>query len=95
MNMSQKILQVADTITALINKRDYREALEKEEVIEILQKEADDRHFSKQVVDTMILFYDDIVEKVQLEAGQILLLHKKLETQYDRIHEKYSKILKK
>ena len=95
MNLSQKILQVADTMTALVNKRDYRDALPREEVVDILQKEADARHFSKQVVDTMILFYDEIMEKVQLESGQILLLHKKLEAQYDRIHEKYNKILKK
>lgn len=95
MNMSQKILQVADTITGLVNERSYRKVMEREEVIDILQRGADDRHFSKQVVDTMILFYDDIMEKVRIESEQILLLHKKLEVQYDRIYEKYKKILNK
>ena len=33
----------------------------------------------------MILFYDEIMEKVELESGQILLLHKKLETQFEKV----------
>ena len=91
MNLSQKILQVADTVTGLVNERVYKQVFDREDTIVLLKKEADQRHFSKQVVDTMILFYDDIIEKVKIESGQILLLHRKLEQQYELVFEKYSK----
>lgn len=91
MNLSQKILQVADTVTGLVHERIYCQVSEKEDVIALLQDEADKRHFSSEVVDTMVLFYDDIMEKVQIESGQILLLHKKLERQYEQVSEKYNK----
>jgi len=91
MNLSQKILQVADTITGLVNERIYKQVSEKEDVIALLKDEVDKRHFSGQVVDTMELFYDDIMEKVRIESGQILLLHKKLERQYEQVSEKYNK----
>lgn len=91
MNLSQKILQVADTVTGLVNERIYKQVSEKEDVIALLKDEADKRHFSGQVVDTMVLFYDEIMEKVQIESGQILLLHKKLERQYEQVSEKYNK----
>lgn len=91
MNLSQKILQVADTVTGLVNERIYKEVFHKEQVVELLRREADLRHFSKQVVDTMILFYDEIMEKVEIESKQILLLHKKLELQYEQVHQKFTK----
>ena len=91
MNLSQKILQVADTVTGLVNERVYKQVFDREDRIVLLKKEADQRHFSKQVVDTMILFYDDIIEKVKIESGQILHLHRKLEQQYELVFEKYSK----
>lgn len=89
MNISQMILQVADTITGLVNERAYKRVASKEEVIRLLKEEADSGHFSKQVVDTMILFYDEIMERVQIESEQILLLNKKLEHQYELVAEKY------
>ena len=87
MNLSQKILQVADTVTGLVNERVYKQVFDREDTIVLLKKEADQRHFSKQVVDTMILFYDDIIEKVKIESGQILLLHRKLEQKYELVFE--------
>lgn len=35
----------------------------------------------------MILFYDEIMEKVKIESGQILLLHKKLEAQFEKVYK--------
>lgn len=85
MNTSQKILQVADKVTGLINGDFYEHAYNKEQIIPILMEEADRKKLSSQVVDVMILFYDEIMEKVELESGQILLLHKKLETQFEKV----------
>lgn len=85
MNTSQKILQVADKVTGLINGDFYERAFSKEEIIPMLIEDADRKKLSQQVVDTMMLFYDDIMEKVEIESGQILLLHKKLKAQFDKV----------
>ena len=60
----------------LLNGDFYEHAYNKEQIIPILMEEADRKKLSSQVVDVMILFYDEIMEKVELESGQILLLHK-------------------
>lgn len=87
MNTSQKILQVADKVTGLINGDFYEHAFNKEQIIPILMEEADNKKLSAQVVDVMILFYDEIMEKVKIESGQILLLHKKLEAQFEKVYK--------
>lgn len=89
MNLSQKILQVADTVTGLTNKRHYKEAADKEEVKNILRQEADAGHLSKQVVDILVENYEDIKAKVNQKEEDILRLYKKLETQYKLVYEKF------
>ena len=86
LNLPQKILQVADVVTTLMKGDFYQKSANEEEIIAYLQKEADGKRLSKQVVDTMVLCYGEIMEKVKNESGQILLLHKKLETQFERVY---------
>ncbi|MBD5541821.1 MAG: HD domain-containing protein [Lachnospiraceae bacterium] len=88
LNLPQKILQVADVVTTLMKGEFYQKNAEPGKIIAYLQKEADEKKLSKQVVDTMVLYYGEIMEKVKVESGQILLLHKKLETQFERVYAK-------
>lgn len=89
LNLSQKILQVADTVTGLTNKRHYKEAADIEEVKSILKQEADAGRLSKQVVDILVENYHDIKAKVNQKEDEILHLYKKLETQYKLVYEKF------
>lgn len=86
LNLPQKILQVADVVTSLMKGEFYQKSANEEEIISYLQKEAEEKRLSKQVVDTMVVCYGEIMEKVKNESGQILLLHKKLETQFERVY---------
>lgn len=86
LNLPQKILQVADVVTSLMKGEFYQKSANEEEIIAYLQKEAEGKRLSKQVVDTMVVCYGEIMEKVKNESGQILLLHKKLETQFERVY---------
>ncbi len=90
MSISQQILQVADMITALINKRAYKDALEKDAVIGILQQEVNKKRLSKQVVDTLVSRYDDIITQVKEESGTILSVQNKLMTQYENVKGKFA-----
>ena len=88
LNLLQKILQVADVVTSLMHGEFYQRSANEQEIVDYLQKEVEEKRLSKQVVDTMALYYGEIMEKVKIESGQILLLHKKLETQFERVYAK-------
>jgi hypothetical protein len=89
MSMPQKILQVADVVSALINKRSYRDALPKEKVISILNEEVTKKRLKRQVVNTFLSSYDSIVQHVKEESAEILKMYQTLNLQYDQISKKY------
>jgi hypothetical protein len=89
MNMSQKILQVADVVSALINKRSYRDALPKEKVVAILNEEVTKKRLKRQVVNVFLSSYDSIVQHVKEESAEILKMYQTLNLQYDQISKKY------
>jgi hypothetical protein len=89
MNMPQKILQVADVVSALINKRSYRDALPKEKVVAILNEEVTKKRLKRQVVNVFLSSYDSIVQHVKEESAEILKMYQMLNLQYDQISKKY------
>lgn len=89
MNSPQRILQVADVVTALVNKRSYREDLSKEQVIGILSEEAAKNHLKRQVVVTFVKSYDRIMKDVREKSAEILKMYETLNMQYELISKKY------
>jgi HD-GYP domain-containing protein (c-di-GMP phosphodiesterase class II) len=89
MSMPQKILQVADVVSALINKRSYRDALPKEKVVAILNEEVTKKRLKRQVVNAFLSSYDSIVQHVKEESAEILKMYQTLNLQYDQISKKY------
>lgn len=94
MNHMQKILQVADTVTGLTNKRNYREPLHKEQVIAVLNEEVTKNRLNRQIVNTFIRSYDTIMERVQTESAEIMKMYQTLNYQYDQVSKKF-KVLNK
>lgn len=89
MTQEQRVLQVADTVTGMINKRNYREPLHKEQVISILNEEAAKNRLNKQIVDTMINFYDSIMEGVERKSAEIMKMYQTLTTQYNQVSKRF------
>lgn len=89
MNMPQKILQVADVVTALVNPRSYRKDMPKEKVIAILSEEASKNRLKKAVVTTFVKSYDRIMERVKKEAAEIMKMYDTLNKQYEMVSKKY------
>lgn len=89
MNSPQRILQVADVVTALVNKRNYRADLPKEKVISILSEEAAKNRLKRQVVVTFVKSYDRIMKHVRQESAEILKMYETINMQYERIIKKY------
>ena len=89
MNMPQKILQVADVVTALVNPRSYRKDMPKEKVIAILNEEASKNRLKKAVVTTLVKSYDGIIERVKKESAEIMKMYDTLNMQYEMVSKKY------
>ncbi|MCH5256727.1 MAG: HD domain-containing protein [Lachnospiraceae bacterium] len=89
MTQEQRILQVADSVTGMINKRSYREPLHKPEVVAILNEEAAKNRLNKQVVDTMINFYDSIMDGVTTKSAEIMKMYQTLNSQYSQVSKRF------
>lgn len=89
MNVDMRILQIADTVTALVNERSYKKSLEKKDVVEILEEEKRLNHFDSQVVDYMISSFDEILQKVKAKSEDILKINFQMEKQFEIVCKKY------
>ena len=87
-SMIQGILQVADTVTGLTNDRSYRPAFPKAKVLLIFQAEREKNRYCPDVVDVLVEFYDEIMEKVRVQSDEILTMHKKLKEQFDAVYQR-------
>ena len=80
MTIDQKILQVADIISALMAKRSYKEAWSAKKTISILDEMVDGNKLDKSVVDCFKNNQDKIIKTSE-----------KLMTQAEKIYEKINK----
>ena len=88
LNLPQRILQVGDVVTALVNERSYRQLLPKEKVIGILTEEASRKRLKQQVVITFVKSYDQIMQRVRSESAEILKMYEMLNMQYELVGKK-------
>ena len=89
LNLEQRVLQVADTVTGMINQRSYREPLHKDQIISILNEEALKNRFDKSVVSTFINYYDDIIQSVQTGSTEIMKMYQTLNSQYNLVSKRF------
>ena len=88
MNHNQEILQLADTVTALISDRSYRKALGKEEIIPIIKAGASEGKYSKAISKAFLENYDEIMKRVKIRSDEIMGIYRKLNQQYDQVSGK-------
>ncbi len=87
MSRMQKILQVADMITALTSTRSYREPKPKQQVIEILKSESSTGKLSSEVVRKFISSYDEIMDEVAVKNAQMMSTYNRLKENYKTTYE--------
>lgn len=80
-----RVLQVADTVTALTCDRPYHPPKSKEAVCKILQSEMDLNKFDRTVVMAFINNYDDIMRLAKEEADKMLEVFKELKVRYEKV----------
>ena len=90
MNTSQMILQVADTVSGLTNERSFRVPKTKEQVISILNEEAERGKFGKQVVKVFTEKYDTIMGTVKEQSNIVLAVYDRLNRNFKQVREQFS-----
>ena len=60
--LGSRIMAVADIFSATTEDRPYRKGMEKERVVNILRKDADREKLSKEIVELLVMHYDEINE---------------------------------
>lgn len=88
MNRKQEIVQLADTVTALLGKRAYRPAYKEAEMLAIIRKEAAAGRYDKSIVKTFIDCYDEIMQQVKTRAEEIMVTYRRLNQQYNQVSGK-------
>lgn len=86
LNQSQKILQVADAMTAMLNTRLHRKPMSKQEIIASLNEEASENGLSKEIVKVVSENYDYIIKKAKEESEQMLLRHKQMNEKFSQVY---------
>ncbi|MCM1126825.1 MAG: HD domain-containing protein [Lachnospiraceae bacterium] len=90
MTRDQEILQLADTITALLGNRAYRAApMTEEEIVALIRAEAAGGKYNKTAANVFLKNYDEIIKKVKTRTDEILVTYRKLNQQYKQVSGKF------
>ena len=90
LTIDQKVLQVADIISALIAKRSYKEAWDINKTIAILDDMADSNKLDRNVVDTFKKYQKKILKLTSSSTNQADKIYKKLNKEREQLMQKRS-----
>ena len=86
----ERILQVADVASALIQKRSYKDAMGKEDVLRILKSDAEAGKLDPEAVNILETDYDTITAGVMDKSKEIIELYENLQEEYRKYLKEYS-----
>ena len=87
LSIEDRIVQVADVVSALLQKRSYKDVMEKDLVLKILNEDADNGKLDADIVKMFSDEYDEIV-------GNVLDMSKESIQMYENLQEEYKYYLK-
>lgn len=85
---SERIVVVADIMSALTGKRSYKESFDKEMVIEILLRQRDEGKICYDVTEAAVSNYDNIMENTEANCKEIIDIYKNIRFEFNRILKK-------
>ncbi len=88
--LQQSVLQVGDTVSALVNKRSFRDAVPKKQVIDFLNGEVNRKRFKRQPVLVLVESYDEVMAHVKKETAAILRMYQTINAQFKQVSQKYN-----
>lgn len=82
LSLPQRIVAVADVVSALVRRRSYKEAFDKERTLGILAKTRDAGQLCPEVVEIIINCFDEIMDKAQAESDKLWTKYVNLKKTY-------------
>lgn len=80
---ADRVVQVADVVSALVYRRSYKNALPKEQVCCILSEQSENGKLDKTIVDLFINNYEKIVGEVQDKSKDVIERYENLQIEYN------------
>lgn len=88
LSLGERIVAVADIISALAGIRSYKEAYPKERIIQIIEKMREEGSIDAQVVNLMIREFDEIMECTIVSCRPSLDMYHNILSEYEEMMEK-------
>jgi len=88
-SLQQSVLQVGDTVSALVNKRSFRDIVPKKQVVGFLNDEVNRKRFKRQPVLVLVESYDEIMKRVKQETAAILKMYQTINAHFKQVSQKY------
>lgn len=89
LSLEDRIIQVADVVSALLQKRSYKNALDKETVIRIISEDGDAGKLDKEIINIVINDYDNLINELMTESKDVIWRYEHLNSEYQEYIEKY------
>lgn len=88
----QRILAVADMISALCGKRSYKDSFHKDKILSILKKDKEAGKICPAVVEAAIVNFDEIMTNVNIFTEEPLRIYSEIRDKYNILYEKLHKL---
>lgn len=85
----QRILAVADMISALCGKRSYKDSFQKEKILSILKRDKEAGKICPKVVEVIFNYFDEIMSNVEVSTEKPLRIYSEIR---DKFHILYNKL---
>lgn len=89
LSMGERIVAVADIVSALAGTRSYKEAYARERVVRIIEASAKDGLIDSDIVALMVANYDGIMERTAVRCKPAIDIYKNIREEYEELLEKY------
>ncbi len=91
LTLPQKIIVVADILSALYGKRSYKSSFDRDLIVKILSEDVANHKISKEVVDCLFRNYDTIIETFEKEKEDTIGIYLKIKEQFSVIIKDFAK----
>lgn len=85
----QRIVAVADILSALYGKRSYKEAFDKEKIKDILKKDAEEGKICEKTVAVAVGNFDRLIQYYETQRENTIGIYMTILEQYEKIYEKF------
>lgn len=94
LSLGERIVALADIVSALAGVRSYKESFGKEQIISIISQMKEDGLIDGGLVACMIESYDDIMEKTQVHCRQAMDIYENLQVEYNSLYGQYQAFIR-